>query len=266
MFNNSTGQQITSADHDSSHRSSRTSNNTPSSRSVLELETTLHESPITDGGNQGRGQSLIRDTNGHPIPLLPMYYANIWNGASFFPGHGTGNAAGSNSLGSDGYPSASAYGQPMPPNFQSGQTGEHRGTFYSGYPPAATTNPLPGGYTTYPPRPTQSTTNAQGESAAIWQSFCWINRAERDERCESGAIGSQERWTFTRAQTDAGLRGTRAESLDSKRKCNRLGQTTLLQMWVLAQGRPGQLIIPKKRRQKNQILLNNAPPESEQVK
>src|SRR6266702_107416 len=44
MFNNSTGQpqpQITSAGHDSSNRSSRTSNETPSSRSAREVGLTL---------------------------------------------------------------------------------------------------------------------------------------------------------------------------------------------------------------------------------
>ncbi|KAH9043878.1 hypothetical protein EDB85DRAFT_1885391 [Lactarius pseudohatsudake] len=188
MFNNSTGQlqpQITSGSHDSSNRSSRTPNETPSSRSALELEATLHEDLLTDSRNQGHGQSLGRGAHGYPVPYLPMN-TNFWNGASWFPGPSTGNAAG-NASGSDasGYPSALAYGQPMPPNFESGQTGEHRGMFYGGPPVAvATTNPVPGGYTTHPPRPSASaypTPNSQRESAAVWHSYCWINRAERDE-------------------------------------------------------------------------------------
>ncbi|KAH9060729.1 hypothetical protein EDB87DRAFT_1683189 [Lactarius vividus] len=177
MFNSTSP----SASHDPSNRTSRTSNGTPSSRSAPELETALHEGLITDGRNQGRAQSLVRDTYGNPIPFPPMY-ANFWNGANWFPGHSAGNAAG-NPSGGDGYPSASAvyYGQPMPPNFQSGQTGDNRGMFYSGFP--ATTSPLPGGSTTHPPRPTPSVypTSNQGEPAAIWYSYCWINRAERDE-------------------------------------------------------------------------------------
>ncbi|KAI9460115.1 hypothetical protein BJY52DRAFT_1363281 [Lactarius psammicola] len=187
MFNNSTGQpqpQVTSAGHDSSNRrSSRASNDTPSSRSALEHGTTLRKGLITDGRTQGREQSFVQGTNGHPVPLLPVY-ANFWNGA-MFPGHGAGNAAG-NSSGSDGYPSAPAYGQPMLPNYQSGQTGEHRGIYYSGYPmgtpaAAAAANPV---LSTYPPHPPPSVypiPNADGESAAVWHSSCWINRAERDE-------------------------------------------------------------------------------------
>ncbi|KAH8988217.1 hypothetical protein EDB92DRAFT_1053195 [Lactarius akahatsu] len=178
MFNNSTSPL--SAGHDSSNRSSRTSNGTPSSMLAPELETALREGLIADGRNQGRGQS--RDTYGNPIPLPPMY-ANFWNGANWFPGHSAGIAAG-NPSGGDGYPLASAayHGQPMPPNFQSGQTGESGGMFYSGFP--ATTSPLPGGNTTHPPRPTPSvypTPDARGEPAAVWHSYCWINRAERDE-------------------------------------------------------------------------------------
>ncbi|KAH9075673.1 hypothetical protein EDB83DRAFT_1804685 [Lactarius deliciosus] len=144
MFNNSTGQQqpqITPASHSSSNRSSRTPNETPSSRSAFEFEATLHEGLLTDSRNQGHGQSLGRGTQGYPIPYLPMY-TNFWNGASWFPGPSTGNASG-NSSGSDasGYPPALAYGQPIPPNFESGQTGEHRGMFYGGPPVAvATTN------------------------------------------------------------------------------------------------------------------------------
>ncbi|KAH9043877.1 hypothetical protein EDB85DRAFT_729828 [Lactarius pseudohatsudake] len=197
MFNNSTSPL--SSGRDSSNRSSRTSNGTPSSRSAPEveptvllrkcalmclssqLETALHEGLITDGRNQGRGQSLVRDTwdtYGNPIPFPPMY-ANVWNSANWFPGHSAGIAG--NPSGGDGYPLASAayHGQPMPPNFQSGQTGENRGMFYN-----ATSSPLPGGNTTHPPRPTPSvypTPNAQGEPAAVWHSYCWINRAERDE-------------------------------------------------------------------------------------
>ncbi|KAH9048800.1 hypothetical protein EDB84DRAFT_1434075 [Lactarius hengduanensis] len=184
MFNNSTSPL--SSGRDSSNRGSRTSNGTPSSRSAPEveptLETALHEGLITDGRNQGRGQSLVRDIYGNPIPFPPIY-ANSWNGANWFPGHSAGIAAGVPS-GSGAYPLASAayHGPPMPPNFQSGQTSENRGMFYPGFP--ATTSPLPGGNATHPPRPTPSvypTPNAQDEPAAVWYSYCWIDRAERDE-------------------------------------------------------------------------------------
>ncbi|KAH9177097.1 hypothetical protein EDB89DRAFT_2205122 [Lactarius sanguifluus] len=193
MFNNSTSPL--SAGRDSSNRSSMTSNGTPSSRSAPEVEPTLLlrkcaliclwsqletalEGLITDGRDQGRGQSLVRDTYGNLIPFPPMY-ANFWNGANWFPGHSAGIATG-NPSGEDAYPQASAayHGQPVP----SGPTGENRGMFYNGFP--ATTSPLPGGNTTHPPRPTPSaypTPNAQGEPAAVWHSYCWINRAERDE-------------------------------------------------------------------------------------
>ncbi|KAH9005861.1 hypothetical protein EDB86DRAFT_1145605 [Lactarius hatsudake] len=182
MFSNSTSPL--SAGRSSSNRSSRISNGTPSSRSAPEFETAPHEGLITDGRNQGRGQSVVRDTYGNPISFPPMY-ANFWNGANWFPGHGASNAAGNPSGGdSDAYPPASAayHGQPMPPNFQSGQAGENRGMFHGGFP--TTTSPLPGGNTTHPPRPTPSvypTPNAQDEPAAVWYSYCWIDRAERDE-------------------------------------------------------------------------------------
>ncbi|KAH9177098.1 hypothetical protein EDB89DRAFT_1619413 [Lactarius sanguifluus] len=70
MFNNSTGQpqpQITSASHDSSNRSSRTPNETLSSRSALELEATLHEDLLTDSRNQGHGQSLGVSAGQHEV-------------------------------------------------------------------------------------------------------------------------------------------------------------------------------------------------------
>ncbi|KAI9435244.1 hypothetical protein BJY52DRAFT_1197710 [Lactarius psammicola] len=103
----------------------------------------------------------------HPVPLLPMY-ANFWNGA-MFPGHDTGNPAG-NYSGSDRYPSASAYGQPMlvDPNFRRASIGE--------FITADTHQPPP----PPPPPPTRSpllilphppsvypSLNAQGESAAV---------------------------------------------------------------------------------------------------
>ncbi|KAH9060728.1 hypothetical protein EDB87DRAFT_1683188 [Lactarius vividus] len=190
MFNNSIGRpqaQITSTSYDSSNWSSKTPNETPSSRSALELDATLHEDLLTDSRNQGHGQPLVRGTYGYPIPLLPVY-TNFWNGASWFPGPSTGNTAGhSSGRGTtSGYPSALTYCQPMPPNFESGQTSEHRGMFHGGHPPVAVvaTNPVPDSYTTHPPRPSASAypiPNSQRESAAVWHSHCWINRAERDE-------------------------------------------------------------------------------------
>jgi hypothetical protein len=68
----------------------------------------------------------------------------------------------------------------MQPNFQMGQTGEHRGVYH---PSATTTNPLPTGYLNYPLRapPVYTTPNTQGESSAVWDSVCWIEHAERDE-------------------------------------------------------------------------------------
>jgi len=148
----------------------------------LQLDTTVQENLVQGARNQSRGQSNVRGPGyGHPIPLLPIYPGpNFWNG--LFPASEPVpvNAGGNSSARSDGYPSASAYGQP--PNFLTGQSGEHRGAYYT---PATTTNPLPAaGHSNYPPRapPAYTASNTtQGEPSAVWQSCCWIERAERDE-------------------------------------------------------------------------------------
>jgi len=122
------------------------------------------------------------------MPFLPVY-ANSWTGASFFPEHGPGNAAGNSSSSGGYYPSASAtFGEPMPVRvlFVQPEGPTNPQIRYS--PTAATTtttttNSLPVAYPTYPlPSPgVYPTPNAQGGSGAVWQVLCRFDPAERDE-------------------------------------------------------------------------------------
>ncbi|KAF8272418.1 hypothetical protein EI94DRAFT_1697535 [Lactarius quietus] len=146
------------------------------------LEPTFQDNLAPDARNQGHGQSHIRGSSyGQPIPMLPIYPGpNFWNGV--FPEHSPGSAGGNSSRsdGPAGYPSATAYGQPI----LTGQTSEHRGAYHTPAASATNRDPLPTDYSNYPLRAAPAVytvPNAQGEASAVWHSFCWIEHAERDE-------------------------------------------------------------------------------------